>query len=100
MELQPLDSPVEQQRAITVKVPVPRRLRLKRWIRGVWDAICTRPPETDTQFRTLNPGDPGYEDAPFIVQHQPIKMELIPEHMYWDIEYDDTNQCNEGQVGR
>ncbi|MFA6043421.1 MAG: hypothetical protein WC718_00430 [Phycisphaerales bacterium] len=56
-------------RCILRSRPVSRRDRLARWWSGVWEAITTTPPKEIATFVEVFPGQPGYEDAQFVMHY-------------------------------
>lgn len=62
------------------RVALSRKRRIEIWILGIWDAICTAPPDHTHIEEFLNAGDDGYKDAPFEVRYDawPMRFEKLP----------------------
>jgi len=56
-------------RARFVEEPLRPLARLRIYLRGVRDALISPPPKTYTRTELVHPGEEGYEDCSFAVDH-------------------------------
>ena len=58
----------------TVKIPFLKRLRL--WWGGVWLSLTLVPDPTFSFWAKLEPGDEGYDDAPYEQRETPWRIPM------------------------